>query len=82
MNDKTTWKAWLGQGVLYGLFAAFIASPCVDSDLIAGFEISFSSAAPWHAGHAGAGVVFNTSASNSLPQLLQAYSKIGMTPPS
>jgi len=25
MNKKTTWKAWLGQGVLYGLFAAFIA---------------------------------------------------------
>lgn len=25
MNNKTTWKAWLGQVVLYGLFAAFIA---------------------------------------------------------
>src|SRR5689334_8468111 len=55
-----------------------MASPCVVSDLMAGREMSFSRSAPWQAGHFGAPVVGNTSASNSLPQLLQAYSKIGM----
>src|SRR5688572_6996120 len=56
-----------------------MARPCVDSDLIAGLETSFSSSAPLQAGHAGAGVVGSTSASNSFQQPLQAYSKIGMT---
>src|SRR5688500_3118903 len=58
-----------------------MASPCVLSDLIAGREISFSRSAPLQAGQVGAGLLVRTRASNSLPQPLPEYSKIGIARP-
>jgi len=41
-------------------------------------DIFFRSSVPWHAGHSGAGEDPRTSVSNSLPQELHEYSKMGM----
>lgn len=49
-----------------------------EEDATAKPESFFSSLLPWQVGHEGAGDDARTSVSNSVPQELHAYSKMGM----
>jgi hypothetical protein len=53
-------------------------APNAEREFAENVEIFFRRSVPWQAGHSGAGDEVRTSFSNSLPQALHWYSKMGM----